>query len=50
MSDISHSSSEQRSLRDNSENLNLREEVKRLRRNEIKRERELEEIKGCSHN
>jgi len=39
MSDNSHLSSEQGSDRENNEDLNLREEVKRLRENEIKRER-----------
>jgi len=44
MSDTSYSSSEQGTVRDNIEDLNLREYVKRLKGNKTKRE--LEEIGG----
>jgi len=50
MGDNSHSLSEQGSVRnsvkDNNEDLNFKEVVERLRENETKRERELEETRG----
>jgi len=46
MSDHSHSSSVHASIRDQHEDINLRQKVRRLRENERKREKYIEDIKG----